>query len=477
MKYVKQLVASIAIVLLSLQQIEAKVTMPYFISDNMVLQQQAKPLIWGWASPNTKITVTTSWNNKKQITESAADGKWSIRLETVAAGGPYTMNISDGEMLTLKNILLGEVWLCSGQSNMEMPLKGFRDQPIQGSNEAIIHSNNDQIRLYTVPRSVQRTPMDTSKMQSWKSAAPETVNGFSATAYYFGKELYSMLKVPIGLINISYGGSVIEAFMDEASLKEFADIKLPPANDDGVKINNNTPTTLYNGMLHPFLGYTIKGCIWYQGESNNSRAKQYESLMPAFVKMIRAKSFNDSLPFYYAQIAPYNYTNFSTDAAPKFNSAYLRDAQRKSLSKISNAGMVVLTDIGEEFNIHPANKEIGGKRFAYMALAKSYNHKGFGYASPLYDTLEIKGNVIAVKFSNASNGLTSYGKPITNFEIAGADKVYRPARAIINNGRVLVSSPEIEKPVAVRYAFKDFVVAELFNTEGFPASSFRSDDW
>jgi sialate O-acetylesterase len=462
---------------LSFQMLEAKVSLPYFIADNMVLQQAAKPLIWGWSTPQTKITVTTFWNNKKQTTVTGVDGKWSLRLETAAAGGPYEMTITDGETLTLKNILIGEVWLCSGQSNMEMPLKGFRDQPILGSNEAIIHSNNDQIRLYTVPRSVQRTPQDTCKMQVWKSAAPETVSNFSATAYYFGKTLYDQLKVPIGLINISYGGSVIEAFMDEASLKEFADIKRPSLTEDGVKINNNTPTTLYNGMLHPFLGYTIKGCIWYQGESNNSRAKQYESLMPAFVKMIRAKSLNDSLPFYYAQIAPYNYTNFTTDSAPKFNSAYLRDAQRKALTNISNAGMVVLTDIGEEFNIHPANKEIGGKRFAYMAMAKTYNQKGFGYASPLYDTLEIKGNVIAVKFTNSINGLTSYGKPITNFEIAGADKVYRPARAVINNGRVLVSSPEIEKPVAVRYAFKDFVVAELFNTEGFPASSFRSDNW
>ncbi|MCU0322563.1 MAG: sialate O-acetylesterase [Chitinophagaceae bacterium] len=456
---------------------QATVTLPYFISNNMVLQQQAQPLIWGWTKANLKVIISTSWNKKKYTVTADDKGKWKINIETPVAGGPYEITITDGEPITLKNILIGEVWLCSGQSNMEMPMKGFRDQPIAGSNEAIFNANNDNIRFFTVPRSVQRLPQDTCKQQSWKLAEPETVSNFSATAYYFGRILQAKLKVPIGLINISYGGSPVEAFMDEASLAAFANIQLPAKTDDGKKINNNTPTTLYNGMLHPFLGFTVKGCIWYQGETNNSRAKQYETLFPAFVQMLRSKSNNDSLPFYFAQIAPYNYTNNATDSTPKFNSAYLRDAQRKALTKIPNSGMAVLMDIGEEFNIHPANKEIGSQRLAYMALAKTYSMKGFGHSSPLFDSLIINGNVATIKFSNAVNGLTSFGKPITNFEIAGANKVFRPARAIIYQGKVLISSPEIDKPVAVRYAFKDFVVGELFNTEGFPASSFRTDDW
>jgi len=456
---------------------QATVTLPYFIANNMVLQQQAQPLIWGWTKANLKVTINTSWNKKKYTVTADDKGKWKINIETPIAGGPYEIMITDGDPITLKNILIGEVWLCSGQSNMEMPMKGFRDQPIAGSNEAIFNANNDNIRFFTVPRSVQRLPQDTCKQQSWKLADPESVSNFSATAYYFGRILQTKLKVPIGLINISYGGSPVEAFMDEASLAAFTNIQLPAKTDDGKKINNNTPTTLYNGMLHPFLGFTVKGCIWYQGETNNSRAKQYETLFPAFVQMLRSKSNNDSLPFYFAQIAPYNYTNNATDSTPKFNSAYLRDAQRKALTKVPNSGMAVLMDIGEEFNIHPANKEIGSQRLAYMALAKTYGIKGFGHSSPLFDSLIINGNIATIKFSNAANGLTSFGKPITNFEIAGANKVFRPARAIIYQGKVLVSSPEIDKPVAVRYAFKDFVVGELFNTEGFPASSFRTDDW
>jgi sialate O-acetylesterase len=477
MKHLKVIILNLCIAFFYSNTATAAVTLPYFIADNMVLQQQAQPLIWGWTNSNKKVTISTSWNKKKYTVTANEKGKWTINIETPIAGGPYEMAISDGETITLKNILIGEVWLCSGQSNMEMPMKGFRDQPIIGSNEAIFNSNNDNIRLFIVPRSVQRTQQDTCKKQSWKVAEPEAVSNFSATAYYFGKVLHDKLKVPVGLISISYGGSPIEAFMDEASLASFADIKLPSKTDTTKKINNGTPTTLYNGMLHPFLGFTVKGCIWYQGETNNSRAKQYETLFPAFIQMLRTKCNNDSLPFYYAQIAPYNYTNNTTDSAPKFNSAYLRDAQRKTLAKIPNSGMVVLMDIGEEFNIHPANKETGSKRFAYMALAKTYQHKGFGYASPFFDSLLINGNVATVKFNNAVNGLTSYGKTLTNFEIAGENKVYRPARAVIYQGKVLVSSPEIDKPVAVRYAFKDFVVGELFNTEGFPASSFRTDNW
>jgi sialate O-acetylesterase len=269
----------------------------------------------------------------------------------------------------------------------------------------------------------------------------------------------------------------VEAFMDEESLKEFADIKLPSKTEDGKKLNNKIATVLYNGMFNAFLGYTVKGCIWYQGETNYDRAKQYETLFPAFVKMLRSKCNNDSLPFYYAQIAPYNYGNYATDSTPKYNSAYLRDAQRKALNKIHNSGMVTLMDIGEENSIHPAQKEVGGKRFAYMALAKTYNQKGFGYAGPLFDSLIVTGNVATIKFTNAANGLTSFGKPLSNFEIAGADKIFRPAKAVIAQGKVLVSSPEITNPVAVRYAFKDFVTGDLFNTEGLPASSFRTDNW
>jgi sialate O-acetylesterase len=456
--------------------VSGKVILPYFFSDNMVLQQQTDAAIWGWSNTNTKVQVTTSWNKKKYSTTTDSKGDWKLKIATPSAGGPYQITISDGEAITLKNILIGEVWLCSGQSNMEMPIKGFRDQPILGSNDAIFNSANDQIRLYTVPRSVQRSPQDTSKNSFWKSAEPEAVSNFSATAYYFGKLLQQKLKVPIGLVNISYGGSPVEAFMDAETLKAFPEINIPSPTDT-VKLNNRVATVLYNGMLKPFLGFTIKGCIWYQGESNNDRPQQYETLFPAFVKQIRTQTGQGDFPFYYCQIAPYNYNNYAAANVVNNNSAYLRDAQRKALAKIPNSGMAVLMDIGEEFNIHPADKITGSKRLAYMALAKTYGLKGFASESPMFESISFANGVGTIKFSNAPNGLTAYGKPLQYFEIAGSNKVFRPAKASISAGNIIVTSPDVKEPVAIRYAFKDFIVGDLFSTEGFPVSSFRTDEW
>ncbi|MBC7947411.1 MAG: sialate O-acetylesterase [Chitinophagaceae bacterium] len=454
----------------------AKITLPYFFSDNMVLQQQTDAAIWGWGKSGSPVQITSSWNKKKYSTTADASGKWKLKISTPTAGGPYTITISDGETLLLNNVLIGEVWLCSGQSNMEMPMKGYRDQPILGSNDAIFNSTNSHIRLYTVPRSVQRTPLDTSKNSPWKLAGPETVSNFSATAYFFARILYEQLRVPIGMVNISYGGSPVEAFMDEQTLKSFPEIKVPLATDTG-RMNNRTPTVLYNGMLHPFLGFTIKGCLWYQGESNNDRPAQYEKLFPAFVQQIRDQSGQGDIPFYYCQIAPYNYNNYAAVNAVNNNSAYLRDAQRKALAKIQNSGMAVLMDIGEEFNIHPSDKLTGGKRLAYMALAKTYGKKGFASESPAYESIAFGNGAATIKFSNAPNGLTSYGKPMMLFEIAGSNKIFRPAKAVITAGTVVVSAPDVKEPAAVRYAFKDYVVGDLFSTEGFPVSSFRTDDW
>ncbi len=468
--------AALLLVLTFVFSAHATIKLPYFFSDNMVLQQQTDAAIWGWAKVGSTVTITTSWNKAKYSVKADAAGKWKTKISTAAAGGPYSMTVSDGTPVTIKNILLGEVWLCSGQSNMEMPMKGYRDQPIFGGNDAIFHSTNDQIRLYTVPRSVQRIPQDTTKASTWKTAEPEAVSNFSATAYYFAKILQERLKVPVAVINISYGGSPVEAFMDAETLNAFPEIQVPSATDTA-RLNNRNATVLYNGMLGSFLGYTIKGCLWYQGESNNDRPKQYETLFPAFVKQIREQSGQGDFPFYFCQIAPYNYYNYAAVNAVNNNSAYLRDAQRKAVAKIPNSGMAVLMDIGEEFNIHPGDKATGSKRLAYMALAKTYGLKGFGSESPAYESMTVSGNTITIKFSGAPNGLTSYGKALQYFEVAGANKIFRPAKALISGGTIIVSSPDVKEPVAVRYAFKDFVVGDLFSTEGFPVSSFRSDDW
>jgi len=467
------------IVLLSIACIfvTAQPRLPYFISSGMVLQQQTNANIWGWDKPGTTIKITPSWNKQTVSAKTNTDGKWIAQLPTPTAGGPYEMVISNGKAVTLNNILIGEVWLCTGQSNMEMPMKGFRSQPVIGSNDEILASKNKKIRLFTVPRLSKTEVIDTVKQSAWLEASPEAVSNFSATGYFFGKLLYNMLDVPIGLINDSYGGSTAEAWMNAETLKAYPEIKVP-AKTDSIRSQSQTPTTLYNGMIHPLIGFTIKGCIWYQGESNKNAPDLYEKLFPAMVKQWRTEWGQGDFPFYYAQIAPYDYNQAPpTSFNPKTNSAYIRDAQRKSLRNIPNSGMAVLMDIGEQKSIHPMRKKEGGERLAVLALANTYGLKGFGHASPLYDSMNVNGSTANLYFSNARNGLTAFGKPLSLFELAGADKVFHTAQAIITSTGISVSAPQVRQPVAVRYAFKDFIIGDLYSNEGLPLSSFRTDDW
>ncbi|OYU54751.1 MAG: sialate O-acetylesterase [Chitinophagaceae bacterium BSSC1] len=453
----------------------AKIVLPGFFNDHMVLQQQSQPAIWGWARPNQKIIVQPSWTSKKFQTKSDATGKWRLTIETIAAGGPYEMRISDGEQMVLTDLYLGEVWLCSGQSNMEMPMKGFKDQALLHSNDAIFHSKNPLIRFYTVPRATKALPQDSSKSANWKIAEAASVADFSATAYYFGKHLFEQLQIPIGLINISYSGTPIEAFMSPESLKAFPEIPTTPTTEP--KPSNKMASTVYHGMLQPFWGFEIKGMIWYQGETNYDRPGQYEHLFTAFIKEARASSHQAELPFYFAQIAPFDYGVYATGGAPVINSAFLREAQSKVAASVENTGMAVLMDIGEEKSIHPMDKETGGKRLAYWALTKTYGMKGFAFQSPSYDSVQIKDNQLTLFFKNAPNGFTGYGKPLNGFEMAGVDKVFYAAEAKIVQGKIVLTAKEVTKPIAARYAFKNFIAASVFSTEGFPLSSFRTDQW
>lgn len=475
--YIKSATLTLLVVLLSISLSFAQVKLASIFTDHMVLQQKTEAAVWGWAKANANITIVPSWDKKKYSIKADAAGKWKLKISTPKAGGPYEISFSNGTTLVLKDILIGEVWFCGGQSNMEMPMKGFKGQPILGSNEVILKSANPQIRLYTVPRSSITERQDNSKTSEWKTAAPETVANFSATAYYFGRLLNELLQVPVGLINDSYGGSSIEAWMSSAQLQSFPEIKIP-GKTDTIKEVSRTPTTLYNGMLYPVIGFGMRGAIWYQGESNYERSDRYEALFPAMVKAWRQDWGIGEFPFYYAQIAPYNYAQLPPyHKGGKYNSAFIRDAQRKSLTNIPASGMAVLMDIGEENSIHPASKEKGGTRLAYLALGNTYGIKGFGYASPAYESMSIKDNTVVLKFQNAANGLTSFGKSLTLFEIAGADQKFYPAAAKISGSSIAVSAEQVKNPVAVRYAFKDFVTGDLYGTDGLPVSSFRTDDW
>ncbi len=459
--------------------LHAELKLPAIFSNNMLLQQNTEVKLWGWADKGQTVSITPSWSKKKYTAKADNSGKWNLTIPTPAGSyQTYTISISDNKnKIIFNNVLVGEVWLCSGQSNMEMPMKGFKNQPVSGSNEAILKSKNKNIRLITVKRASSLSPQD-DIIGEWTEATPETVKEFSATGYYYGKLLNEMLDVPVGLILSAWGGSTIEAWMSKDMLSGFDDIKLPSSEED-TKIPNRTPIMLYNSMINPIAGYTIKGCIWYQGESNYERPDQYSLLFEKMVSEWRKIWRQREFPFYFCQIAPYNYASIAPieKQGGKFNSAFLREAQYKSAQIIPNSGMVVLMDIGEEKCIHPRDKKVGGERLAMMALGKTYGMTGFAYDSPTFKEMVIEENKAILSFDNAPMWLTAYGQELKQFEIAGTDKVFYPAKAEIKRSKIEVSSDKVSKPVAVRYAFKDFVVGDVLSTEGFPLSSFRTDNW
>jgi len=454
---------------ISSETLNAEVKLPAIFGDNMVLQQQTQAAIWGIAAKNATVKVTTSWNNKSYTSKAGADGKWKLKVSTPSAGGPYEISISDGTTLKLKNVMIGEVWVCSGQSNMEMPVKGYMSQPVLGSNEAIATSSNPAIRLFTVKKVANLLPQD-DFTGSWKNCEPENVSEFSATAYFFGLMLNKALKVPIGLINTSWGGTRIEPWISEEGFKRFDFVKLPDKNQQGT-LSQQTPTVLFNAMINPMVGYGIKGAIWYQGESNRNEANQYVQLLPGMVENWRSVWGVGDFPFYYVQIAPFDY------GPTGLNSAFLREAQLKASTAIPGMGMASIMDVGEKDCIHPAAKKTGSDRLAYLALVNTYGKTGFAASGPVLKEMTVSGQVVKLTFNNAVNGLTSYGKELACFEVAGANKRFYPAKAFIIGGGITLICPFVSEPVAVRYAFKDFIVGDLFNTEGLPASSFRTDTW
>jgi sialate O-acetylesterase len=348
-------------------------------------------------------------------------------------------------------------------------MKGYYNQPVKGSNEAIAVSSNPAIRLFTAQKATSLTTLN-DFTGSWKNCEPENVSEFSATAYFFGLMLNKVLNVPIGLINSSWGGTRIEPWMSEAGFKNFDFITLPDKNQQGT-LSPQTPTVLFNAMINPMVGFGIRGAIWYQGESNRNEADKYVSLLPGMVENWRSEWGVGAFPFYYVQIAPFDY------GTSGISSAYLREAELKASTAIPDMGMACIMDIGEKECIHPADKKAGSDRLAFLALTNTYGKTGFTGSGPVLKEMTVSGSVIHLTFSNASNGLTSYGKELACFEVAGADKVFHPGKAFITGKEITLFSADVKDPVAVRYAFKDFIVGDLFNIEGIPASSFRTDEW
>lgn len=446
--------------------------LPSFFSNNMVLQQNQKVAIWGTDKPKTSILVEGSWGEKASA-KTDANGKWKVELQTPQASrNAYDVNIKGSSTVNLKNVLIGEVWICSGQSNMEMPIKGMKNQPVAGSNEAVANARNNQIRLFTVEKKASLTPLD-DVTGNWQEASPASVKTFSATAYFFGKKLNDVLDIPIGLINTSWGGSDARAWVNKEVANE---LKLKAIAETMPKKGiQQSSTLLYNGMLHPLVGLSIKGVAWYQGESNKLRAEQYKSLFPALIKSWRAEWKLGDFPFYFVQIAPFSYEK----RQKKVNAAYLREAQLQTMQTVKNTGMVVTADIGDCECIHPKEKKTVGNRLAYWALSETYGIEAITASGPIYREIEIVGNKATITFHHADLGFSFFGKdPSKAFEIAGEDKVFYPAKVQLDKRRrVNVWSDKVSKPVAVRYAFKNCVEGVLYNTDGLPASPFRTDNW
>ncbi|HET6559655.1 MAG TPA: sialate O-acetylesterase [Prolixibacteraceae bacterium] len=441
-----------------------KIVLPSVFTDHMVLQQNSSAAIWGWAEPAETLRIVTSWNNDTVLVKANHSAKWSTSIKTIGAGGPYTIQILGSEKVQLNNVMLGEVWICSGQSNMEMSVNW---KLINGEEEAA-KANNPNIRIFHVQKLGAEYPQQDCRAH-WTVSTPETMRATSAVGYFFARELQQKLNVPIGIIVSAWGGTPAEVWIEKNRV-----LNDPGLNKDKVSKQfewwPTAPGTLYNSMIAPFIPYQIAGAIWYQGEANVENYQIYSSLMKTMVENWRS-DFKKNFPFYLVQIAPYTYG--ATSFAP-----YLREQQELAAKTIPNSGMVVISDLVDDVkDIHPKNKLDVGKRLAMLALAETYKQQVGEYKSPAYESMKVEKEKIRLTFNNASSGLKSTGKSPERFMIAGEDKVFVPASAKIEGNQVVVSAKSIKNPVAVRFNFDDASMPDVFSTAGLPLAPFRTDRW
>ncbi|MBP6965627.1 MAG: sialate O-acetylesterase [Armatimonadetes bacterium] len=421
-------------------------------SDGAVLQQGMRVPVWGTASEGERVTVEFQG---QKVGAAAHGGYWIVHLNPLKAGGPYAMRING---LEIRNILVGEVWVCGGQSNMV-----FQLQRCENGEAAAASSADPMLRLFTVPQSDRVGPIEAS----WKECGPETAGTFSGVGYFFGRDLRKSLKVPVGLISSCVGGTPAEAWTSREVLRANADFAYMLTAP--VRSGKGRPAALYNAMIAPLLPYGIKGAIWYQGEANATRALEYRSLFPAMIKNWREAWGQGDFPFLFVQLAPFASPN------PEGAWAELREAQLLTMRTVPNTGMAVITDVGEEKDIHPKKKEPVGGRLALAARAIAYGQP-ITYSGPIYKAMKVEADKVIISFDHVDGGLKAAGGELTGFTIAGADGVFVPAKAEIRRGiGLVVTSPDVPKPAAVRYGWSNWMVVNLYNEAGLPASPFRTD--
>ena len=486
----------------------AEVTLPNIFGDNMVLQRDMPIPIWGWAAAGEEVTVTLQDTDYTVQTTADAKGNWRTKLPAMAAGGPYILHVAASNTLELTNVMFGEVWICSGQSNMEWPVRASKD-----SESEIAAADYPLIRLFNIPHKASGLLVPDVEAE-WHPTTPETIPNFSAVAYAFGRKLYNTLDVPIGLINTSWGGTRIEPWTPPAGFDsvpalesistdiqdihakyraelpermaqieawiaatrealETGEIITPMPDNRHPLTHHARPTGLYNGMVHPLVPVAMRGAIWYQGESNLRDGMLYHEKMKALINGWRAVWNQGDFPFYFVQLAPFTYGG---GASPYFLPE-IWEAQTATLA-LANTGMAVTTDIGNLRDIHPRNKQEVGRRLALWALAKTYGREDITYSGPLYKSMAVDGNTIRLNFNFIGSGLISRDdEPLTWFEIAGEDKNFVKADATIEGDTIVVSSDAVAQPVAARFGWHQTAEPNLVNKEGLPASPFRTHPW
>lgn len=438
-----------------------QLAVPSIIGDHMVVKQKSDFRFWGWSSPNAKLVITNTWGGDTVRVRANQTGDWEAVLSTPAAGGPYEIKIRSGkEELIVRDVLSGEVWLCSGQSNMEW--NGIRG--LKQIQEELPHCANDRIRFFYVDKRVSSTPQD-NLPGKWVVCDAESLNRFSAIGYFFGKTLQHEFHFPVGLINSNWGGTAVEFWMP-GFLWENARLDSLRLRTKEWRAQNSLA---YNAMIYPLRKYNISGTIWYQGESNVLNATGYSELFSAMIEGWR-KAFQQDFPFYYVQLAPY------ARSVKPWGTTLIREQQDKTLA-VSKTGMVVITDLVDDVNnIHPQMKKEVGERLAALVATEIDGKEGDPY-SPRFQSMEVKRHKVEVVFSGATDPLVVEGQECVGFEVAGKDRMFYPAKAEVENNRVVLSAREVKRPVAVRFGFRDAAIGNLFGDNGLPVAPFRTDDW
>jgi sialate O-acetylesterase len=467
------IVTACLISLISRNELSAKVVLPNIFDHNMVVQQKSVLRLWGVAKPQKLVKIKASWDNKEYKVHTYRDGKWSINIPTPAASfNQHSIQFNDGQPTLIKGILFGDVWFCSGQSNMEMTFKGFTNQPIDQAQRITTESStSNAIRMFKVKRNAAESP-STDGDGKWYIASPTTLEQFSVVAYTFAKKLHNELNIPIGIINSSWGGSSVEGWMNKDLVDNYTDMNL---NEDIPDSENwRKPCVMYNGMLKPFVKVPVKGFVWYQGEANIDRYSTYANKLTDMINLWRFEWKLGKLPFYLVEIAPYLYEH-------PVNAAKLREAQQQTVRQTEQSWIVCTNDLvrpDESAIVHPSQKEPIGQRLANSCLKNTYGQRSLCVDSPQFSGITIDKKKAVLQFDNTVDGLKSDGE-ISGFEVADTSRVFYPATATFGKDKLTieVTHPNGLTIESVRYCFKNYSLGNVRNSCGLPLFDFRTDQW